>query len=65
MALKKDPQTRIAVRVSEDIKKKFDKLCNDKAINGSALIRQFIIKWIADNEGIQKKEEQTIHKSKN
>lgn len=50
MAIKKDPQTRIAVRVSEDLKKKFEELCSNKAINGSALIRQFIIKWIEDNK---------------
>lgn len=47
---KKDPQTRIAVRVSEDIKKKFEEICTNKAINGSALIRNFIVKWIEENK---------------
>lgn len=44
----KDPQTRIAVRVSEDFKKEFEKLCNEKSINSSALIRNLIQKWMDD-----------------
>lgn len=50
MTRKRDPQTRIAVRVSEDLKKEFEELCEKKSINGSALVRTFITNWIEEDK---------------
>lgn len=41
-----DKQIRIAVRMSEELKKEFMALCKDKAINSSELIRQLVQQWI-------------------
>ena len=39
-------QTRIAVRVPEETKNKFNKICKEKCLNGSLLIRKFIDDFI-------------------
>lgn len=42
---KKDKQIRVAVRLPEDLKNDFMTLCEEKAINSSALIRKWIEDW--------------------
>lgn len=46
-------QIRIAVRVPEETKTKFNKICQKKCLNGSLLIRKFIDDFI-------KKEDEAI-----
>lgn len=46
-AKKKD--IRLNIRVSEELRNEFQRLCNDKSVNGSDLIRKFIEKWISEN----------------
>lgn len=40
----------LQVRISDDLKKQFDKIIKDKSINKSDLLRNLIIKWIEDNK---------------
>lgn len=38
------------IRIEKDTRDKFRKLCKEKAINSSELLRMLIIKWIKNNE---------------
>lgn len=49
MAEAKKKDIRLNIRVSEELRNEFQRLCNDKSVNGSDLIRKFIEKWISEN----------------
>ena len=38
------------IRIEKDTRDKFRKMCKEKAINSSELLRMLIIKWIKNNE---------------
>ena len=38
------------IRIEKDTRDKFIKLCKEKAINSSELLRMLILKWIKNNE---------------
>lgn len=40
----------LQVKISEELKEKFDKKIADNNINKSALIRSWIEKWLVDNK---------------
>lgn len=46
----KDRQIRVNARVSPEFKRRFDKVCKEKAINGSLLIRNLLEQWLEENE---------------
>jgi metal-responsive CopG/Arc/MetJ family transcriptional regulator len=45
-----DRQIRIAVRVPQALKDRFQALCAERAINSSELVRQLIVSWISEQE---------------
>lgn len=40
----------LQVRISDELKTQFDKIIKEKSINKSELLRNLVIKWIADNK---------------
>lgn len=40
----------IRLRVSKEIKEQYSRICKEKAINSSELLRQFILRWIEENK---------------
>jgi len=41
---------KVSYSVEEEIVKEFDKVCEEKAVNKSALIAKFIIQWTNENK---------------
>lgn len=46
--MKDSKDTDIRFRIEKELKEQFKSICDTKAINSSALLRQFIISWIAE-----------------
>ena len=44
----------IHIRIESDIKKQFDEVCKNNAVNQSALVRKWIIDYIKQNELVKK-----------
>lgn len=51
MADNKLKNKKIEVKLGEDLKKRFDKVAREKAVNKSEVIRRLIEKYVKENEG--------------
>lgn len=38
------------IRIEKETREKFRKMCKERALNSSELLRMLILKWIKDNE---------------
>lgn len=49
MTKKVEKETRLNIRISESLRNDFRRICNDKSVNGSDLVRKFIERWVSEN----------------
>lgn len=49
MAETKRKDIRLNIRISEELRDEFQRICDVKSVNGSDLIRKFIERWISEN----------------
>lgn len=42
---------RLNIRISEELRDEFQRVCDTKSVNGSDLIRKFIKRWVSENKG--------------
>lgn len=42
---------RLNIRISEELRNEFQRICDTKSVNGSDLVRKFIERWISENKG--------------
>lgn len=47
----KKKDIRLNIRISEELKDEFQRVCDTKSVNGSDLIRKFIKRWVSENKG--------------
>lgn len=51
MAETKRKDIRLNIRISEELRDEFQRICDAKSVNGSDLIRKFIKRWVSENKG--------------
>lgn len=47
----KKKDIRLNIRISEELRDEFQRVCDTKSVNGSDLIRKFIKRWVSENKG--------------
>lgn len=49
MIEEKKKDARLNIRIDASLRNEFQRLCEDRSINGSDLIRKFVEKWVSEN----------------
>lgn len=44
--IKPEKETQLTLRIDKELKLEFREMCQKRSINGSDLIRQFILSWV-------------------
>jgi len=50
-----DKNSYLQIRIDADTKKQFKEICQKRAVNSSALLRQWIENYIAENQSVNTK----------